>query len=155
MTTVIHIPAQLDVPIVCDMSAASDTPDERLAEWARLFERSLLRRERRPDALVFVFGADSGTRETAEELARREAACCPFLDYRVETIGDEVIWTVTNAITGDQRESVDAMLDAVHDLPEHAGSDMDRLLGRLADRDVHIIEAGGGRFELDDRRASR
>lgn len=154
MTTVLHIPAQLDVPIVCDMSAVSDTPDERLAEWARLFERSLLLRERRAGALMFAFSAQPGTRETVEELARREAACCPFLDYRVETIGDEVIWTVTNPIAGDQRASVDTMLDAIHDLPDHAGSDMDGLLGRLAERDVHIVEAGGGRLELDDRRAS-
>jgi hypothetical protein len=153
MTTVLHIPARLDAPIVCDMSTASDTPDARLAEWARLFERALLRRERRMDALVFAFRADTGTREALEDLARREAACCPFLDYRVETVRDEVIWTVTNPITGDPRASVDTMLDAIHDLPDHAGSDMDDLLGQLAERDVHVIEAGGGRFELGDSRA--
>jgi mutator family transposase len=93
------------------------------------------------------------TREAVEDLARREAACCPFLDYRVETVGDEAIYTITNPIGGDQRASVDAMLDAIHDLPDHAGSDMAGLLGRLAERDVHAIDAGGERFEVRDSAA--
>ena len=70
------------------MSTATDTPDERLAAYRRLFERALLRRERRDDGVVFAFRADAA--EAVEDLARREAACCPFLDYRVETVGGEV-----------------------------------------------------------------
>jgi hypothetical protein len=137
MTNVLHLPAESVESIACDMSTAADTPDERLAEYGRLF----------------ALRADSGTREAVEDLARREAACCPFLDYRVETVGDEVTYTITNPISGDQRASVDAMLDAIHDLPDHAGSDMAGLLGRLAERDVHVIDAGGERFEVRDSAA--
>jgi hypothetical protein len=153
MTNVLHLPAQSVESIACDMSTAPDTPDERLAEYGRLFDRALRRRERRADTLVFALRADPGTREAVEDLARRDAACCPFLDYRVETVGDEVIYTLTNLISGDQRASVDAMLDAIHDLPDYAGSDMAGLLGRLAERDVHVMDAGGERFEIRDSAA--
>jgi hypothetical protein len=125
MTAALHLPAQLDVAIACDMSTAADTPDERLGEYGRLFERALVRRERRAGGVVFSFRADGGTREAVEDLARREAACCPFLDYRVETGDDEVIWTISNPVTGDARAGVDATLDAFHALHDHSGSDFE------------------------------
>jgi hypothetical protein len=116
MTTILHLQARPDAPIACDMSSARDTPDERLAEYRELFERALRHRERRADGVAFAFRADAGTREQVDDLARREHACCPFLDYRIETAGDEVIWT----ITGDGRAGVDVILDAFHALPDHA-----------------------------------
>jgi hypothetical protein len=122
MTKPLHLPARSVAPIACDMSTAEDTPGERLAEYGRLFERALLRRERRPGALVFAFRADAGMREAVDDLARREAACCPFLDYRVETAGDEVIWTLTNPAAGDRRASVEAVLDAFDELPGLSGA---------------------------------
>jgi hypothetical protein len=98
------------------MSTAIDTPDERLAEYARLFEAALVRRERLEHAVVFVFRATPGTRAKVDDLARREAACCPFMDYRVETVGDEVIYTLANPV---DEPDVDTMLDAVYALPDH------------------------------------
>jgi hypothetical protein len=117
MRNTFHIKAVPGAPVACDMSAARDTPDERLAAYEDLFEHALLRRARDADSVVFRFRADPGTRDAVEDLARREAACCPFLDYRVETAEDEVIWT----ITGDERAGIDAILDAFHALPDHAG----------------------------------
>jgi hypothetical protein len=114
MTTVLHLPARAGAPIACDMSTAPDTPDERLALYGRLFDDALVRRERADHAVVFVLRATPGTCETAEELARREALCCPFMDYRVETSGDEVIFTISGA----GREDVDTMLDAFYTLPD-------------------------------------
>jgi hypothetical protein len=60
-----------------------------------------------------VFRFRAAARRQVEELALREAACCPFLDYRVETADDEVVWT----ITGDDRDGVAAILDAFYALP--------------------------------------
>jgi hypothetical protein len=114
MTTVVHLPARPDAPIACDMSTATDTPDQRLVAYHRLFERALTGRRRRDDALVLRFHADA--RGAVEELAHREAACCPFFDYRVETAGDEVVWSITNPRTGDDRAAADAILDAFHAL---------------------------------------
>jgi hypothetical protein len=115
MSTVLHIPAQPGAPIACDMSTAQDTPAERLADYARLFARSLTGRERGDDGVVLTFSA--GARETVEDLVHREAACCPFVDYRVDLVGDAVVWTTTNLRTGDDRAAADVILDALYELP--------------------------------------
>jgi hypothetical protein len=152
MTDVLHIPARLDAPIACDMSTADDTPGERLADYQRQFERALLRRERREDSVVFAFRAGGGTREALHDLARREAACCPFLDYRVEAIGDEVIWTTSNHLTGSERAGIDAFLDVLYALPDHTGSDIDGFFGRLADAGVEAVAVDDG-FEVRSARS--
>jgi hypothetical protein len=47
------------------------------------------------DRVTFSFRAEPGARNAIEDLARREAACCPFLDQRVEADGEEeVVWTL-------------------------------------------------------------
>jgi hypothetical protein len=120
--------------IVCDMTTAEDTAEERLAEYGRLFEWALVRRERNAEGVQFSFRADQGVREHVEDLARRERLCCPFLEYRVETAGGEVTYTITNPLSGEQRATVDAALDVVYELPEHAGTDIDGQLERLGVR---------------------
>ena len=116
MTDVLYLPARPGSPIACDMSTASDTPEERLSEYARLVGRALVRRERTEDAVVFAFRAAPGVREQVEDLARREAACCPFLEYRVETTGEDVIFTIANAVTGGDRTEAAVTLGAFYRL---------------------------------------
>ena len=106
----LHLPAQPDAPIACDMRGAVDTPAERLQASADLFEHALLARDRRPGGVVFRVRGDA--RAAVEELARREAACCPFLDYRVEPHTDEVVWTISGGPAGEET------LDAFHALSE-------------------------------------
>lgn len=113
MTSVLHLPARSGAPIACDMTTAADTPAQRLAEYRALFGRALVRRERRDHAVVFALRAVPGVREQVDDLARREAACCPFLEYRVETAGGEVVLTVANPDGPD----ADAVLDAFYALP--------------------------------------
>jgi hypothetical protein len=127
------------------MSSARDTPEERLAEYCALFERALIGRQRREDAVVLAFSVDA--REQVEDLARREHACCAFVDYSVEVLGDQVIWTITNAVQGERRAAVDVILDAFYALPEHAGSDLEGYLDRLAERGIQVVRAKSG-FEL-------
>ena len=69
------------------------------------------------------------------------------MDYRVETAGDTVIWTTTNTLTGEDRASVDVMLDAFHDLPDHAGSGIAGYLERLAENGLDVTEVPAG-FEF-------
>jgi hypothetical protein len=61
---------------------------------------------------VLAFRADENTRATVEDLMRREAACCPFVDYRLETVGEEIVWTLTTPATGEDRAGVELVLDA-------------------------------------------
>ena len=91
------------------MSGADDTPTERRAAYRALFDRALLRRERAADAVTLRF---RGERAAVEELARREAACCPFLDYSVEAAGEEVVWTISTDATGERRASIEPILAA-------------------------------------------
>src|SRR3954451_8979712 len=117
MSDVLHLPARPGAPIACDMSTAGDTTDARIATYRRLFADALVRRERHDGTVVLAFRADPATRATVEDLVVREAACCPFADYRLETVGDEIVWTITNPVTGSDRASVEVMLDAFHALP--------------------------------------
>jgi hypothetical protein len=117
MNDVLHIPARPGARIACDMSTAVDTPAQRLAAYAQLFADALVRRERGEHSVVFAFRANAQTRVTVEDLVRREAACCPFVDYRVETLGEELVWTTTNPIAGEEGAGAEAMLDAFHELP--------------------------------------
>jgi hypothetical protein len=142
MTTVLHLQASAGAPIACDMSTARDTPEERLAEYGELFQRALLGRERRDDGVVLLFTAEA--REQVEDLARREHDCCPFVDHQVEVAGEQVRWTTTNTIHDEERAAVDAMLDALHELPEHAGSGIDGYLARLAERGVDVVRVETG-----------
>lgn len=111
-----------------------------------------MRRERSDDGVVLAFGVDGGTQEALEDFARREAACCLFFDCRIEAVGEEVIWTVANVISGPERAAVDVMLDALYALPDHVGSGFDGYLGRLAQAGVEVVEAEGG-FEIGQSRA--
>lgn len=108
MTELLHITARPGAPIACDMSTATDTPEERRAAYERLFQHALITRERRDDGIALRLRAGDGTRATLEDLVRREAECCPFADYRVEAAGDELIWT----ITAEAPEFLDAFLSA-------------------------------------------
>jgi hypothetical protein len=112
------------------MTGAHDTPDQRLADYARLFERALARRERRPDGVEFRFRASPEVRETVEDLAQREAACCPFLDYRIETTGDELAWVITNPLRGERRATADVILDSFYRLPDQSAPRPSGVLGR-------------------------
>jgi hypothetical protein len=126
MSEILHIPAQPDARIACDMSTASDSPEQRVDEYRRLFADALIGRERRDGTVAFAFRGDPRIRATVLDLARREAACCPFLDYRIETIGQELAWTIANPIGGGDRATAEVMLDIFYALADHAGATIDR-----------------------------
>jgi hypothetical protein len=104
-------------PVACDMTTATDTPEERLAEYGRLFAEALIDRKRTDDAVVFVFAAKPGIADRAAELARREALCCPFASYQVTVEGERVVWR-TSSQAGPVAQ---AIVDELYGLPEQMG----------------------------------
>jgi len=104
--------------IKCDMSTARDTPEERLAEYRRLFAQALLGRERTAEGIRFRFRADEGVEAWVRDLAAREKACCPFFDFEVAAEGNQVRWDASVA----DDDAARAILDEFYDLPDALAS---------------------------------
>ena len=147
----IIIHATPDAPIACDMTAAPDTLEERLAEYGRLFAHALVARDRTDDALEFTFAAKPGVWEWIADLVAREAACCPFLSFEVERRDDRIVWRTHTDASPATLDAVQAMLDELDEL--YAGPDrfdgFDGLRTRLADRGVDIVSPGPGRVTFE------
>lgn len=110
------IRATPDAPIACDMTAAPDTPEERVAEYGRLFAHALLARDRTDDAVVFTFAAKPGVREWIADLVAREAACCPFFSFAIEHRDDQIVWRTGS----DSGPAAQAFLDELYAGPNRA-----------------------------------
>ena len=127
-------------PIACDMTTASDTPQERLDEYGRLFAAHLKGRERTPEGGIrFRFHAGDGVDAWVRDLAAREKACCAFFDFDVATVGDEVIWD--GRVVDD--DTARDLLDEFYALPETAGLGVDALKGRYTERGLTFITTLG------------
>lgn len=138
------LPALPGAAIACDVTDAPDTPEERLAEYGRLFAHALVARERRGTAVVFTLAAKPGVREWIADLLRREAACCPFLTYQVEDGGDEIVWTTSTGAG----PAAEAVLDELFAGPERFDDGFSGLLARLAEREVKVVADGLTRFVI-------
>jgi hypothetical protein len=106
-------------PIGCDMTDAPDTAEERMAEYGRLFARSLTGRERTAGGIRFRFRAEDGVEGWVRDLAAREKACCPFYDFAVTTMDGQVWWDVSV----DRTVTDDAMARAILDEPPFASAE--------------------------------
>jgi hypothetical protein len=105
-------------PIVCDMSAARDTAQQRLEEYRRLFAQALLDRDRVSGGIRFRFRATTGIETWVRDLAAREKACCAFSAHEVTAVADEVHWDVAvtdNEIARDILEEFYALPETMHD----------------------------------------
>jgi hypothetical protein len=109
------------------MTTASDTSQERLAEYRRLFTQSLVGRERTADGIRFRFRAAPGVESWVRDLAAREKACCAFFAFAVTTRDDEVLWDA--AVT--DNDVARAILDELYALPDTLVENLDGLGERL------------------------
>jgi len=115
------MPAQEEAApaIVCDMTSAHDTGDQRVAEYARLFDTAFVSRERTPDGVRWRLRADDGVEAWSRDLADREMACCAFLSITVKVDGEHVVWDATTIDAPMAR----AVLALYYDLPEKRTAD--------------------------------
>lgn len=119
-----------DTPVVCDLTNATDTPEQRLDEYHRLFGQALTSRERTGNQVRFRLRADDGVAEWVRDLAVREKACCAFFAFEITTEGDEVVWDA--AVIDD--EAALAVLDEFYALTENTGESVDDLRARFEDK---------------------
>jgi hypothetical protein len=141
MTKLLSIVSRPDAPIACDMSSASDNLAQRLAEYRRLFEHALTSRESTATATTFRFAARPGVREWVCDLAKREAACCPFLSYEIDDEGEEIVWTTSGGLGASEM----AIFDEFFNGPESAAGGSDAIAQRLEDQGLPVIGPNGAR----------
>jgi hypothetical protein len=101
-------------PVVCDMTTAPDTEDERIAEYRRLFGAALLGRDRTPEGIRFRFGAAPGVEAWVRDLAAREKACCAFFGFEISLRDNEVTWDLAVP----DSDAARALLDEFYALPD-------------------------------------
>ncbi len=89
---------QSDVAIACSLRPG-DFHDRREV-WERLAVRAL--RESRPtdNGVRFFYAASEETERALRELARLEAECCAFAEWRLDRRGEELVLDVTSTTEG-------------------------------------------------------
>ncbi len=102
------------IPVVCDLTGAPDTPEERIAEYRELFAAHLVGRSTLDGVVRFRFRADEGVEDQVRDLIAREQQCCGFFDFTVSVHGGEV---VVDTAVGDDA-AARTMLDEWARLPE-------------------------------------
>jgi hypothetical protein len=128
--------ARRSIPVVCDLTDAADTAEERIAEYRRLFSEHLSGRAVHDGRVRFRFPADAGVEAWVRDLASREQQCCGFFEFSVRVEGGEVLW---DASVGDD-ETARAMLDEWSRLPETATADVDVVRDRWTDRGLSFVD---------------
>jgi hypothetical protein len=119
----------VDAPVVaCDMTDAPDTPEERMAEYGRLFGQHLVSRERTAEGIRFRLRADDGVEAWVRDLLAREKACCPFFDFELATVDGVLRWDIT--VDDDLARAV---LDEFYRATSTAGEDWNGVERRLTD----------------------
>lgn len=123
------------VPIVCDMTDAPDTTEERFAEYRRLFGTDLIGRERTQAGIRFRFRTRPGLAEEIRDLAAREKACCAYFDFDIREHGNEITWDASVVDDPIARQ----ILDEYYALPDSLSGSTAELFDRFADKGLEIV----------------
>lgn len=127
-----------DTPVVCDLSTARDTPEQRLDEYHRLFASALIGKERRGDnGIRFRLRADDGVAVWVRDLAAREKACCAFFAFEITQTGEEIVW---DAVVIDN-DAARAVLDEFYALTENAAESVTDLRARFTDKGLTLVNS--------------
>lgn len=128
------------IPIVCDMTDAPDTTEERLAEYRRLFSADLIGRQRTDRGIQFRFQARAGLAAEIRDLAAREKACCAFFDFEIAERGDEITWDASVVDDPIARQ----ILDEYYALPDTLDASTAELFDRFSRQGLEIVIDDGG-----------
>ncbi len=92
------------IPIACSLSAQDQ--EERAREF-RTISAKVTGRESTAEGVRLRFRSEPRFAEQLADLTRREKECCPFFDFRITTIDDEVVLDV--GAPADAREIVERL----------------------------------------------
>lgn len=123
------------IPIVCDMTDAPDTTEERLAEYRRLFGTDLIGRERTETGIRFRFRTRVGLADEIRDLAAREKACCAFFVFEIREHDDEITWDASVVDDPIARQ----ILDEYYALPDTLAGSVAELFDRFAGNGLEIV----------------
>ncbi len=90
--------SESELPAACSLQAAQ--LGDRRAVWERLAERALRETRCATGGVQLVYAGAEETQRELEELARLEAECCAFAEWRVTRRGEEILLDVTAAADG-------------------------------------------------------
>jgi hypothetical protein len=146
-------PTVATTPIVCDLTGAPDTAEERMAEYGRLFAQALAGRERTAEGVRLRFRADDGVEVWVRDLAAREKACCAFYDFRISATGDEVWWDIglVDGVAAEDEDTARTMLDEFYDTPDNAAGGVAGVKERLSNRGIAVTSNESGSVMQFDR----
>ena len=125
--------------VVCDMTSAPDSAEERLAEYARLFDAAFVSRERTTAGVQWRLRADPGIEAWARDLAARENACCAFMSNTITLAGEHVLWDASTIDDPVAR----GVLDLFYDLAGNRSPDVRAMRSRLGQIGVPIVIVEG------------
>jgi hypothetical protein len=128
-----EIPAS-STPVMCDMTDAPDTEEERIAEYHRLFVQALIGKDRTTEGIRFRFRAEPGIESWVRDLAARDKACCAFLAYEITADDDEVRldWAVPD------NDAAQAALEEIYAFPDTDVTSMDGFRQRFANQGMDL-----------------
>jgi hypothetical protein len=132
----VDIPAA-STPIVCDMTTAPDTTQQRLEEYRHLFGRHLIDRDKTGQGIRFRLRAEPGVAAWVRDLAAREKACCAFFAFDITVDGEQVIWDCAVS----DNDTARALLEEYYQLPETAAHirSADELDKHLTGKGLHFV----------------
>src|SRR6478735_3083869 len=148
-----HVTRPAPAPaVVCDMSDAPDTGEQRLREYASLFAAAFIARERTDTRVRWRLRANRGIEAWARDLAARENACCAFMTNTITVVDGQVLWDNT---TIDDPAAL-AVQDLFFDLPESRWPSVDAICvtadGAMTARDSLPSKSSARSFASFDRR---
>jgi hypothetical protein len=137
-------PTVAPIPIVCDLTDARDTAQERMAEYGRLFAQSLAGRERTGQRVRLRFRAGDGVEAWVRDLAAREKACCPFYDFQISAMAGEIWWDIGLVDGVAHGDMARAALDEFYDAPGNVAGGVAGMQERLAQRGIAVTTNDSG-----------
>ena len=105
---------RISIPVVCDLTDAPDTAEERIAEYRRLFTEHLVAVSIVDGVVRFHLRAGDGVEAWVRDLMAREQRCCGFFEFSLHAQDGEIVWHARV----DDDAATRAMLDEWARLPQ-------------------------------------